>query len=174
MAFIPPIVTPVPPVLSIVLPSVSTSNPLLIQGNGVTYAQFLQSLGKYNYGAEFFYLSSTSYQQIGQVFSYNHFDANGDSISAALPFTVDPYQSQPAVFYETEPDQIILTGLSSLTFTVLPKTNIYFKFFATITYLGNELDDRGLPSGDNAFEELEKAEGISFFDDYCNYLIDND
>jgi len=174
MAFIPPVITPTPPVISIVMPNVSTANPLQVQGSGVTYAQFLQSLGKYNYGAEFFYLSSTSYFQIGQVFSYNHFDANGNSVSVALPFTVDPYQSQPAVYYETESDQIILTGLSSLSFNVLPKTTIYFKFFATIAYVGNELDDRGLPNGDNAFEQLEKTEGISFFDDYCNYLIDND
>jgi hypothetical protein len=40
--------------------------------------------------------------------------------------------------------------------------------------LGNELDDRNLPNGDNTFEEIERTEGIKFFDDYCNYLIDNE
>lgn len=165
---------PIPPSITTISPVLSIAMPLQVQGVGVTYAQFIKSLGTYNYGAEFFYMSSATYQQIGQVFNYNHFDANGNSISTNLPFTVDPYQSQPAVYYETEPDQIILTGLSSLSFNVFPNTTIYFKLFATIEYIGNELDDRGLPSGDNTFEEIEKVEGISFFDDYCNYLIDND
>lgn len=166
---------PIPPVVTtIVSPVISIAMPLQVQGVGVTYAQFIKSLGTYNYGAEFFYLSSTLYQQVGQVFTYNHFDANGNSISTILPFTIDPYQSQPATYYETEPDQIVLTGLSSLSFNVFANTTIYFKLFATIAYIGNELDDRGLPTGDNTFEEIEKIEGISFFDDYCNYLIDND
>lgn len=175
MAFVNPSVsTLVTPVLSVVFPSVSTANPLQVQGSGITYNQFLQSLGTYNYGAEYFYLSASTYPEIGQPVFYNHFDANGNSVSTFLPFAVDPYQSQPSLFYETEPDQIILTGLSSLSFIVYPQKTVYFKFFATITYLGNELDDRGNPSGDNLFEEVEKIEGISFFDDYCNYLIDND
>jgi hypothetical protein len=38
--------------------------------------------------------------------------------------------------------------------------------------MGNELDDKNSNSGDNLFEEVEKNEGISFFDDYCNYIID--
>ena len=147
--------------------------PLQVLGNGVTYAQFLQRLGAYNYGAEFFYMSATNFQQIGQAFNYNHFDANGNSVTTFLPFAVDPYQSQPSIFYETEPDQIILTGLSSLSFDLFAGANVYFKFFATIAYIGNELDDKIFPDGSNAFKELEEREGISFFDDYCNYLIDN-
>jgi hypothetical protein len=146
--------------------------PYSIVGTGITYAQFLQSLGSYSYGAEYFYLSTTSYQQIGQPFFYNHFDANGNSISTFLPFSVDPYQAQPSIFYETEPDQIILTGLSSLQFNLFSQNTIFFKFFAQVTYMGNELDDKNSNSGDNLFEEIEKNEGISFFDDYCNYIID--
>lgn len=168
MAFIP-----LPPTTTTILsPIISVSMPYSIEGSGITYSQFLQSLGKYNYGAEFFYVSATSYQQIGQPVFYNHFDANGNSISTFLPFAVDPYQSQPSIFYETEPDQIILTGLSSLQFYVYPQNTIFFKFFAQITYLGSELDEKQSNSGDNLFEEIESTEGISFFDDYCNYIID--
>lgn len=168
MAFIP-----IPPVTTtIVTPIISVSMPYSIVGTGITYAQFLQSLGSYSYGAEYFYLSTTSYQQIGQPFFYNHFDANGNSISTFLPFSVDPYQAQPSIFYETEPDQIILTGLSSLQFNLFSQNTIFFKFFAQVTYMGNELDDKNSNSGDNLFEEVEKNEGISFFDDYCNYIID--
>lgn len=159
-----------PSVSTLINPVISVSMPFQVQGTGITYAQFLQSLGTYNYGVEYFYMAASTYPEIGQPIYYNHFDANGNSVSTHLPFTIDPYQSQPSLFYETEPDQIILTGLSSLSFKVYPQKTVYFKFFATITYLGNELDDKG----DNLFQELERVEGISFFDDYCNYLIDND
>jgi len=168
MAFIPCVVT------TLSAPVLSVSMPLQVIGSGVTYAQLIQSLGSYNYGAEFFYMSATNYQQISQPISYFNFDANGNSVSAILPFAVDPYQSQPSIFYDTESSQIIFDGTSSITFNVFAGANIYFKFFATIEYLGNELDDKNSPSGDNLFEELEQREGISFFDDYCNYLIDNE
>jgi hypothetical protein len=132
-----------------------------VGNNPVTYNQFLQSLGTYNYGVRFFYLSSTSYQQIGQPVLYNHFDANGNAVSTILPFSVDPYQSQPAIFYDTEPDQIIITNLSSLTLTILPYTSVYFKFFAKVDYVGYE-------SGN--MQDVESQLGYSFFDDYCNYI----
>lgn len=162
----------VPPSVTTITPVLSVAFPVGITGTGVTYSQFLQSLGSYSYGAEFFYLSSTMYKQVGQPVFYNHFDANGNSISTYLPFAVDPYQSQPSIYYEVESDQIIFTGLTSMQFVVYPGAIVYFKFFATVTYMGNELDDKGSPGGDNAFEQLEKEEGIKFFDDYCNYLID--
>lgn len=167
MALITPSISTISPVLTATLPTYGVSG-------SVSYSQFLQSLGKYNYGAEFFYLFSTSFVQIGQPFTYNHFDANGNSVTTALPFAIDPYQSRPAVYYETEPDQIILTGLSSMQFTMFANTTMYMKFYATIEYLGNELDDMGAESGDNLFEEIEMLKGIKFFDDYCNYIIDND
>ena len=168
MAAITPIVT------TTITPVISIAMPVQVTGSGITYSQFLKSLGTYNYGAEYFYLFASTYPEIGQPVFYNHFDANGNSVSTFLPFAVDPYQSQPALFYETEPDQIVLTGLSSLSFNVYANKTVVFKFFATIAYIGNELDDRNLPNGDNTFEEIERVEGIKFFDDYCNYLIDNE
>lgn len=164
MALVLPVVT------TLITPVISVATPLQITGTGATYEQFLQSLGSYNYGAEFFYLSANNYQQVGQPIYYNHFDASGNSITTFLPFAVDPYQSQPSIFYETESDQIVFTGLTALSFTLFPQSTVYFKFFSTITYVGSELDNQG----DSNFQEIEKAEGISFFDDYCNYLIDNE
>jgi len=161
-----------PPSISTISPVLSVALPLGISGTGVTYSQFLQSLGSYNYGAEFFYMSSTIYKQVGQPVYYNHFTANGNSVTTFLPFAVDPYQAQPSIYYEVASDQIIFTGLTSMQFTIYAGVTVFFKFFATITYLGNELDNKGNPNGDNLFEEVEKEEGIKFFDDYCNYLID--
>lgn len=164
----------VPPSTSTVTPTISLAFPSGIAGVGITYNQFLNSLGTYNYGAEFFYLSSTSYTQIGQPVYYNHFDANGNSITTYIPFAVDPYQSQPSIFYETNSDEIIITKLSSMQFNVEPNTTIYFKFFATITYLGNELDDKKDNDGYDLFTEIEKRESMNFFSGYCDYLIDEE
>jgi len=157
--------------MALISPTISSiSSPITVTlpygGNGVTYNQFLQSLGSYNYGIRFFYVSSTSYLQIGQPVTYNHFDANGDSVTVTLPFTVDPYQSQPSMFYETEEDQIIVTRLSSLTMTILPNTTVFFKFFASVSYVGSDLDRQG----QNNMRDTEKSMGMTFFDGYCNVL----
>jgi hypothetical protein len=168
MAFITPVTS------TLISPVISVTMPLQVLGNGVTYAQFLHSLGAYNYGAEFFYMSATNFQQIGQAFNYNHFDANGNSVTTFLPFAVDPYQSQPSIFYEVNSDEIIFTNLSSMQLVVEPNTTLYFKFFATITYLGNELDDKKDESGFDLFTEIERRESVNFFSNYCDYLIDED
>jgi hypothetical protein len=166
---IPPVITTgVTPSISVVMPNTG------VTAVGITYQQFLQSLGSYNYGVNFFYLSATTIQQVGVPVFYRRFDSNGNAISTFLPFAVDPYQSQPSIYYRTNKDEIVFTGLSYIEIPVLPNQRIYLKCFTTIAYLGNELDDSGNEGGDNLFEEIEEAKQISFFEDYCNYLIDND
>lgn len=166
---IPPIpITGVTPTISIVMPNTGVS------AVGITYNQFLNSLGKYNYGVNFFYISATTIQQVGVPVFYSRFDSNGNQVNTILPFSVDPYQSQPAMYYDTNSDEIIFTGLSSIRFPILPNQRIFFKCFTTIAYVGNQLDDKGTESGDDLFEEIEEAKEINFFEDYCNYLIDSD
>lgn len=162
------------PITSSITPAISITFPSGIAGVGITYNQFLNSLGSYNYGAEFFYLSASTYTQVGQPVYYNHFDSNGNSITTFLPFAVDPYQSQPSIYYETNSDEIIITRLSSMQFNLEPNTTVYFKFFATITYLGNEFDDNRDQDGYDLFTEIEKKESMDFFSDYCDYIIDED
>jgi hypothetical protein len=91
-----------------------------------------------------------------------------------LPFAVDPYQSQPSIYYKTNDEEIIFTGLSYIQIPVLPNQVIYFKCFTTIAYIGNQLDDQSNENGDNLFEEIEESNQMVFFEDYCNYLIDSD
>jgi hypothetical protein len=89
MALLPSVVTTaLVPMVSAVPPSSSISTPT------ITYNQLMNSLGTYNYGSEFFYLSANSYKQIGQPFFYTHFDAAGNQVSSYLPFAIDPYQSK--------------------------------------------------------------------------------
>jgi hypothetical protein len=161
-AYTPIVSTGISPVISVVSSSVS------VIGQGITYQQFLNSLGTYNYGAEFVYMSATNYQQITQAINYFHFDSNGNQVQAFLPFVTDPYQSQPSIYYETEKSEIIFDGFSSFTFSLLAGALVYLKFYVEIIYTAGELDSKnGSP-----FQQLEEAEGIKFFDDYCNYIID--
>jgi hypothetical protein len=152
------------PMVSVVPPSSSVSTPT------ITYSQLMASLGTYVYGSEFFYLSSTTFKQINQPFFYTHFDAAGNQVSSYLAFAVDPYQQLPAIYYETSPNEVIFDGFSSLTFDLYAQELVFFKMFALIEYMGGDLEE----FGDNNFQELENAEGVKIFDDYCNYLIDQE
>ena len=165
MALLPSVTsTALVPMVSSVPPSSSIGTPT------ITYNQLMNSLGTYNYGSEFFYLSANSYKQIGQPFFYTHFDAAGNQISTYLPFAIDPYQSRSSIYYETRPDEIIFDGFASLTFVLYARELVYFKMFALVEYMGGDLEQYG----DNNFETLENAEGVKIFDDYCNYLIDQE
>ena len=165
MALLPSVTsTALVPMVSASPPSSSISTP------NITYNQLINSLGTFVYGSDFLYLSSTTYKQINQPFFYTHFDASGNQISTYLAFAIDPYQDQPSIYYETNPDEIIFDSFSSLTFTLYAQELVYFKMFDLIEYMGADLEK----FGDNAFIQIEKAEGIKFFDDYCNYLIDKE
>jgi hypothetical protein len=160
------------PMVSVVPPSVtSVGASLSVVTPTITYNQLVNSLGTYNYGAIFFYVSGSTFQQINQPFFYNDFDANGNSMSTYLPFTVDPYQFLPSLYYDNvDPEQIIFDNTSSLTFTLFANSIIYFKMYALIANMAGFFDR----FADDNFETIEKLEGMSFFDDYCNYLIDQE
>jgi hypothetical protein len=166
MGFITPVITTgATPMVSVTAPVLSVSAPT------ITYNQFLNSLGTYNYGSEYIYLSAKNFQQIAQVFNYQHFDSNGDSIQTFLPFTIDPYQKLPSKYYETNSEEIVFDGFSSMTFNLLANEMVYFKMFADIIYMSGDLDEFS-PSNMQTVEELE---GIyPFFSDYCNYIIDKE
>lgn len=171
MAAPSPIITPLsPPIVSVVTPTITTSSFASVVSNTVTYNQILASLGTFVYGSEFIYMATNTYTQISQPFQYLHFDANGNQITTYLPFAIDPYQSQPSIYFETNPDEVTLDGFSSLTFTLEPNNVIYFKTFVLVTSDSGFLDDLH-PSN---FQQVEKAEGVKFFDDFCNYLIDEE
>ena len=169
MAAHPPIITPSSPPIVSITPNVSVGNYTTVNtGSGVSYAQILESLGTMNYGAEFIYVYSSSYTQIAQAYQYFHFDANGNQAQTYLPFAVDPYQNQPALYYETNSDEIVFDGFSSLTFNLMPNATVYFKAYFDV--VSNSLLLNNLHK--DSFQELEASEGVKFFDDYCNYLID--
>lgn len=160
------------PMVSVVPPSVtSVGASLNVVTPTITYNQLVNSLGTYNYGAIFFYVSAQNYQQINQPFFYTRQNNAGAAMSTYLSFNVDPYQSMPSIYYDdVSPEEIIFNGFSSITFTSFANSIVYFKMYALIAYMAGFAER----FGDNNFETIEKLEGMSFFDDYCNYLIDQE
>lgn len=162
-----PIITPSSTPIVSISPSI-TPSPATVTATNISYQQILASLGTFVYGSEFIYMATTSYTQIGQAMQYIHFDSNGNQIQTYLPFAVDPYQSQPAIYFETNSQEVVFDGFSSLTFDLQPNTTVYFKVFVLVE--GESIMLNALHKDE--FQKLEEAEGVSFFKDFCNYLID--
>lgn len=156
-----------------IVPIVVTASPIITidtQESGVTYNQLLASLGSMVYGAEMIYIYGTSNQQIAQPFYYQHTDVNGNADKTYLPFTIDPNQSQTSLYYETNKDEVVFDGLSSLTFDLLPNSTVYLKFYTEVKANRDFLDLHY----NNLFVEVENREGVKFFHDFKDYLIDKE
>lgn len=166
---IPPVITTTTPVVT-VTPFLSTGTNATISAPVVSYNQILQSLGTYVYGGEFIYIYSTNIQQIQQPFGFNHFDANGNKIQTYLPFAVDPFQKQGAKYFETNPDEVVLDGFSALAFVLNAGNTLYFKIFTLVeanTLYLNQINP-------DEFQQMAESMGSDFFNDFCNYLIDQE
>jgi len=169
---IPTVITPVVTILN--TPALQTIIPIdVTTGTQLTYEQITTSISTNNYSTNFFYAQSVSCNQVGQVFTYNDTDIAGNGTVNALPFTIDPYQKQCAVYYYPPENLVTFNGTSSLNFTMLADTTLNLKVFSSSTSPSQILDEI---SGykDNAFTEIEAAMGSDVFTDYCNYLIDNE
>jgi hypothetical protein len=167
---ITPTITTTSTPMVLISPSLSTSTSASVSSPQVTYSQILASLGTMVYGGEFIYLASDTFQQVGQIFAYVHFNSNGDRIETSLPFTIDPYQDQPTIYYETNPKEIILDGFSSLSFTLNANSTLYFKIYTVVSSMSMRLNELHY---DN-FQDLERIEGFGFYNEFCNYLIDEE
>jgi hypothetical protein len=156
-----------------VSPTISTAAPLITittQEGGVTYDQILASLGSMVYGAELIYIYGATNQQIAQPFYYVHTDVNGNADEKYLPFAIDPYQDQPSLYYESNKTEVVFDGKSSLTFDLLPNSTVYLKFYTEVKANRDMLDLRY----NNLFVEVEKDQGVEFFHDFKDYLIDKE
>lgn len=169
---IPTIITPV--VTTLLIPALQTVIPIDVStGTQLTYEQITTSISTNNYNTNFFYAQSVNCNQVGQVFTYNDSDIAGNGTVNALPFTLDPYQKQCAVYYYPPENLVTFNGTNSLNFTMLADTTLNLKVFSSTTSPSQILDEiTGYKN--NTFTEVEKALGTDVFTDYCNYLIDTE
>jgi hypothetical protein len=134
---------------------------IIIQCVGITYNQFLNTLGTFIYGIEEIYISSNSLLQVSQIMNFNTFDANGNQMFKIIPFPIDSYQFQASKLIETNKDIIYLNQNSSLIFNVLANTQVYLKLLCVIAKsVKNEI-----------FDEFNDYSNIDFFNNYCNVIL---
>ena len=138
-----------------------------------TYNQIVKSVSTNNYSANFIYAQSLNCNQVGQVFTYYENDIAGNAVVSALPFTLDPYQSQCAIYFYPPENSVVFSGESALTFNVLPETTMNLKVFAKTKSETMLLNSEG-DLKTSTFVEVSEALGSDVFTDYCNYLIDNE
>jgi hypothetical protein len=159
--------------MATISPTISTAAPIVTidtQESGVSYDQILASLGTMVYGAEMIYIYGATNQQIAQPFYYVHTDVNGNADQKFLPFSVDPFQTQTSLYYETTKEQIVFDGLSSLSFDLLANSTVYLKFYTQVEANRDLLDLHY----NNLFVQVEDVEGVKFFHDFKDYLIDKE
>lgn len=133
--------------------------------SNVTYGEIRRSLGDYVYCVKRLYLFSNNLKQLSGLVKYQHYNVNGNQVIESLTPTIDPYQTQVSLFYDTADKGLVLDGQSSLNFNLLPNSFIKVEFFATRVAKRDYLDAI-LPDANN-FKQLETAMGqFSFFEDW--------
>ena len=109
------------------------------------------------------YLFSNSFQQLNGVVKYQHYDVNGSINVESLTPTIDPYQSQKSLYYDTKKFNVIIDGQSNFDFDLLPNSELKIEFFTNRLAKRDALDILT----PNNFKELESAMGrFSFFEDW--------
>jgi hypothetical protein len=129
---------------------------------GVSYNQFINSLGIDVYNPFMIYMYTTNDGQVNTPITFFIFDVNGNKELRVLTPTKDPYQNNNAILYETPRGIVVFNGNSGLTFVVQPLTQITFQFYTV--RISNQGDCHAIN-----YLQLEKAENVLFFKEYkCN------
>ena len=146
-----------PTIISNTTPAVS------IVGGNITYDEIKRSLGDYVYYVERVYLFSNTIRQIAGVVKYQIYDVNGKQSIQSLTPTIDPYQTQNSLFYDTKDKDVILNGQSNFKFNLLPSATLKLEFFTNRLAKKDALD---LITPNN-LTILESAMGnYTFFEDW--------
>lgn len=146
---------------------VATTNP----ANGVTYDQFVRSLGSYVYRITNFYLSSANFNQLVGTFKFTIFDSNGNRRVESIVSAPSPQQSQNAIFINTENKNILLNGFSNINFNILPNTSISIVLYAERISTGFDLEGYNYlklksilgKNTEGLFDEYDKGVSQSYF-----------
>lgn len=127
--------------------------------NGVTYQQFLNSLGAFVYWFDVIYLWTNTPAQITQPILYNYTDVNGNARTVSIIPTTDPYQYSPALYIDIKDFNVVVDGNSTVQFTLLPNATLKFKLY------GDYMSVSALNGGEqnNNFNKLAETIGMPDF-----------
>jgi hypothetical protein len=122
--------------------------------NGVTYQQFINSLGAYVYWFDVIYLWTDNPTQITQPITYNYTDVNGNAKTLSIIPTTDPYQYSPALYINIKNFDVVVDGNSTFQFNLLPNTTLKFKLYGDAMSVNQLHGDK-----QSNFDELAKTIG---------------
>jgi len=146
---------------------VNTTPNVSILPTNVTYEQFLNSLGDYVYWTQLVYIWSDVMMQLQGVPQFTHYDANGTQRFIYLTPTIDPFQAQNALFFDTKNYKIVIDGNSAVNLNLLPNVYLQLTFYGERLAKGEYLDLNGV----NNFIDLQRTLGLpQIFDGYNEIL----
>lgn len=155
----------------IILATITITTPpvTVSMGDGISYNEFLNSLGTFQYRVLNFYAYSDSLEQLLQPVNYNEYEAQGDRRITFVNPSIDPFQKQKSLYKNVEDAGIILNGQSSVSVNLLPNTLIKLQLFCDRMRITDYMDSK-VP--DN-FTTLQTGEIVRdpFFDQYKDVLI---
>jgi len=147
--------------------TINAAPAITVSLTNVSYEQVKNSLGDFVYFVDTVYIAATNYAQVTGVATFTHYDANGNQRYVSLTPTVDPYQSQPAIYYDLKNYKVIFDGNSEVSFYMLPNTLLQLTFYSERISKEDWLDLYHI----NNFLEWEKIqEEPKFFDGYCDTI----
>jgi len=151
-------------------PTITVSSTPALQismAGGVTYEEFLSSLGQFVYKVNSYFLQCQSLQQLQQAIAYNIFDSSGNVLAQAIIQNPDPYQYTASIVQDLKDMGIILNGQSTISFNVLPGE---FITMSLCTVQVSNQDELNRMHEDN-FEQADDSNGnLQLFEDYSNCL----
>jgi hypothetical protein len=137
---------------------VNTTPAVTIAGTNISYAEIKRSLGDYAYYVASFYIESDNLPQITEIIIFNYLDKTGNQRFSAVTPTIDPYQGQSALYFNTKEDVIIIDGNSQLSFNFLPNTKILIKLYTDRVSKSDELNKFSLSN----FQKLKEIMQLPF------------
>lgn len=104
-----------------------TTPPLLItMAGGITYEEFVFMLGVLNLQVRQLFIESQDGQQVDNNLKYHILDSSGLTSQNTLKPRKDPYQRQNSLYFRPEKGNVLLNGLSTLSFDLLPNQTVSF------------------------------------------------
>jgi len=146
-----------------------TTPPVTVSMTGITYAEFIQSLGTFQYRVLQFYAYSDDINQLLQPINYNEYQATGNRRIVFVNPEIDPFQSQKSLYKDVKDAGIVLNGQSNVSVNLLPNVLIKLQLFCDRVRITDMMDSK-VP--DN-FKSLIEGEVVqdAFFGDYKDLLL---
>ena len=146
-----------------------TTPPTVVTMSGITYSEFINSLGTFQYGVLKVYAYSSNIDQLTLPINYNQYDANGARRINFVNPEVDPYQKQNSLYKDVSEAGIILNGQSNVQINLLPNTTLKLQLFCDRVKITDQMDSK-VPSN---FDTLESGEVVvdPFFDGYKDVIL---